>query len=262
MKIHRTINRSVRLIALTVAVALAGSGATAFGQIVVKGDWVSLADVVPVSGDAARILLTPAPPPGQTLALDPAFIVSVARGAGVDVSLAPDKPIMVTRAALAAPVKVSAPVAVQPAVQPATRAPAPKQDPGARPSASHILVLARDLTRGDRLTRADLEWVVPPSPRTLRNAPDTIAEIVGLEAKRTLKAGAPANLSDLQPPTVVRKGEAVKIVYATGGLRLTVDGLAQSDAAAGEPVRVLNSYSRRTIDAVAHASGEAHVLTN
>jgi flagella basal body P-ring formation protein FlgA len=52
----------------------------------------------------------------------------------------------------------------------------------------------------------------------------------------------------------------VKLVYATRGLRLTVDGLAQNDAAKGESVRVLNVYSKRAIEAVAYADGEARVM--
>ncbi|MND07244.1 flagellar basal body P-ring biosynthesis protein FlgA [compost metagenome] len=51
----------------------------------------------------------------------------------------------------------------------------------------------------------------------------------------------------------------MKLIYSSPGLKLMVDGQAQADAAKGESVRVLNTFSKRTIDAVAAAEGEAHV---
>jgi flagella basal body P-ring formation protein FlgA len=235
------------------ATALAAIPA-AHAQVMVKGDWIALSDVAPVTGAAAGILLAPSPPPGQALALDPAFITSVARGAGIELML-PDKPVMVSRAGVTSATTprqaASAPVAPQPASATLPGAPAP----------GNILVLVRDIKRGDRISREDLDWTQPTTPRTLRGGPEDMSDAIGLEAKRSLKAGAAVVMTDLKQPSVIRKGEAVKLVYVSRGLRLTVDAQAQADAAAGDTVRVLNTYSRRTIDAVAAANGEAHVLT-
>ncbi len=70
------------------------------------------------------------------------------------------------------------------------------------------------------------------------------------EMKRAVKAGQPLVATDLKLPAVIRKGAQVKIIYIAKGVRLTVDGVAQNEAALGEPVRVLNTFSKRTIDAV------------
>jgi predicted ABC-type transport system involved in lysophospholipase L1 biosynthesis ATPase subunit len=66
-------------------------------------------------------------------------------------------------------------------------------------------------------------------------------------------------IGGLDVPDRPRKGDPVTLIYATAGVKLTVDGVAQNEAAKGEAVRVLNSYSKRTIEAVAHAPGEARV---
>lgn len=58
---------------------------------------------------------------------------------------------------------------------------------------------------------------------------------------------------------MIRKGDPVAIVYTAPGVHLSVDGVAQNEAALGQPVRVLNSYSKRSIDAVATGHGEASV---
>jgi flagella basal body P-ring formation protein FlgA len=135
---------------------------------------------------------------------------------------------------------------------------APVAGASAPPVAGWILVLARDVARGGKISEADVEWAAPPAGARA-HGPSDLDAIVGQEARRLLKAGQPLQTSDLKPATVIHKGDPVQLVYAAEGLRLTVDGQAQSDAAAGDAVRVLNRYSKRSIDAVATAEGEARV---
>jgi len=222
----------------------------AAAQTVVKNDWIALGDVAPVTGDAAAILVGPAPPPGQTLALDPAFLISTAKKSGVILALPLDKPILVTRATGNATPARTANVA-----RPAN----PAQQIGGDTREAEIIILVRDVARGQRITDADVDWAPASSARAVRNGMDDIDLALGKEAKRALKAGQPLQASDLKQPALIRKGEPVKLVYASPGLRLTVDGQAQADAGKGETVRVLNTFSKRTIDAVAAAEGEAHV---
>ncbi len=236
-------------LAFLTCLALASPAAA---QVIVKGDWVSLGDVAPVTGDAAKILVTAAPPPGETLALDPAFLTEVAKKAGVTLTLPPGKPVWVTRAANRAQIATVAPASV-------AKTPPTIASPGAVIPAE-VLVLVRDVARGARITQDDLDWADASSVRSARNGPASMDVAIGLEAKRVLKAGMPVQMSDLKTPALIRKGEPVKLIYAAPGLRLSVDGLAQNDAAAGESVRVLNNFSKRTIEAVASASGEARIV--
>ena len=219
------------------------------GVKVIGGDWITLGDVAPVTGEHAGILLGPAPPPGQTLALDPAFLVATAKNAGVILAIPLDQPIMVTRAtgnATPAPVANTARPAMPAAQITSTQ------------TAGQVLVLVRDVPRGHVLSADDLSWQDANPARPIRNGAD-IHLAVGLEVRRALKAGQPVLSADLKQPALIRKGEPVKLVYVSAGVRLSVDGVAQNEAAKGEAVRVLNSYSKRTIDAVAEASGEARV---
>lgn len=222
--------------------------APASAQIVVRGDWIALGDLARVNGEAAKALVSPAPPPGQKLALDPAFLNNIAKSHGVDALFALDMPVWVTRAANEAP---KAPVAPQ--------APVAGALGGAKPQEMQVLVLLRDVARGERIGANDIGWAKPQAGATPRNAATDPSAAIGLEAKRILKSGQPLSLNDIAAPHVVRKGDRVKLVYTSAGLKLAVDGLAQSDAAKGESVRVLNQYSKRTIDAVASGEGEARV---
>ena len=217
-------------------------------QKAVSGEWITLGDVAPVTGEAAGLLLGPAPPQGQTLALDPAFIIATAKGAGVMLAIPLDKPVLVTRAAGNA---TPAPVA-------RTANPA-RQIAPASTSGAQVLILIRDIARGDVIGADDLDWADATATRARGIAEWDSA--VGMEARRGLKAGQHILANDIKAPAVIRKGDPVKLVYATGGVRLSVDGVAQNEAALGESVRILNTYSKRTVEAVAAGHGEARINT-
>lgn len=240
----------IRIAALFLAVLLAAPLAVAqrTGVKTIGGDWITLGDVAPVTGQHAGILLGPSPPPGQTLALDPAFLIATAKKAGVILAIPLDEPVMVTRATgNATPAPVANPA----------RTANPAAQVSSTQSAGQVLVFQRDVQRGQLITSNDVSWEDAVPGRTIRNGADMTA--IGMESRRPIKAGQPVLSNDLKSPSVIRKGEQVKIVYVSTGVRLTVDGVAQNEAAKGEPVRVLNSYSKRTIDAIAEASGEARV---
>jgi flagellar basal body P-ring formation protein FlgA len=238
-----------RAACLALAVLLAPAAAA---QIAVDDEWVRLGDVAPVAGEAAAVLLAPTPPAGETLALDPAFIIAVAKRSGVVVALPLGEPVWVTRPGAAAPVAPVARSAPQAPVAPVAHGgPASSGPPG------HVLVLVTDKARGEVLSAADLDWA--PARPGARNALTHAEAAVGRALRRPLKAGAPLLASDIEAPAVVRKGDPLKLVYASPGLKLTVDGVAQSNAAEGEKLRVLNTHTRRSVDAIAVAPGEARI---
>lgn len=55
----------------------------------------------------------------------------------------------------------------------------------------------------------------------------------------------------------VRRGESVTLVYQAPGMSLTMRARAMEDAAIGQSVRLLNTSSNRTIDAVVTGPGAA-----
>lgn len=119
-------------------------------------------------------------------------------------------------------------------------------------------VLARTVERGERLSAADFASA-PLSPATARGA-TPIREAVGREALRRLSSGAPVRASDIAAPRIIRRGEAVTIALVSGPLRITAGGRALGDAAKGDPVRVINLSTNRTIDAVADTAGQVRVV--
>lgn len=244
LRFRRTLASVARAFAAAaIAAALASPFASA--QVKVSGDWISLGDVAPNAGAASGLLLAASPPPGHTLALDPKFVVGAAKAAGVTLSL-PDAPILIARASALSAKPAAAPTGAAKAV------------PVSATPAASVLTLTRDIARGDIVGDGDVA-LTPSTGAAFRGSLKSPAEAIGLEARRALRAGDELSPADLHPHAVVRRGQPVTLVYQSGSLKLTVEGQAQNDAAIGEPVRVLNKYSKRSLDAFASGESEARV---
>lgn len=94
---------------------------------------------------------------------------------------------------------------------------------------------------------AGLEWTPPPGVTEVR-----VVRPGGARATLPPAAGA-RTIAD----AAVRRGEAVTLVYQAPGMSLTMRTRALEDGAIGQPVRLLNTASNRTIDAVVTGPGAA-----
>lgn len=139
--------------------------------------------------------------------------------------------------------------------------------PGAAPAATaavaqrgatvEVLTYARNLAAGDVLQPEDVIWTTVQAHLAQGGSPSDPDMVVGLSARRALRAGAVVGQRDLISPRVIARNDIVEVAYVAGGVTLTVTGRATRDAAVGEPVPILNTTSGRTIDAVASGPGQA-----
>ncbi|MCW3797163.1 flagellar basal body P-ring formation chaperone FlgA [Sphingomonas sp. BN140010] len=123
---------------------------------------------------------------------------------------------------------------------------------------AEIPVLAHDVQRGDILSAADfvLEERAGPLPPLAR--PD---QILGQEALRRLPAGTLVRANDVAEPRLVKRGEPVTLVIASGNLRITAAGRALGDGRSGDSVRVVASATTRTLDGTVIAVGTVTLAT-
>jgi flagella basal body P-ring formation protein FlgA len=94
---------------------------------------------------------------------------------------------------------------------------------------------------------AGLEWTPPAGVNNVQ-----VVRPGGMRATLPPVAGARA-VSD----AAVRRGEPVTLVYQAPGMALSMRTRALEDAAIGDAVRLLNTASNRTIDAVVTGPGAA-----
>jgi flagella basal body P-ring formation protein FlgA len=103
----------------------------------------------------------------------------------------------------------------------------------------------------------DVVWTTVQAHQAAGAGPQDAETVIGLSARRALRAGTPVAIRDLTAPQVIARNDMVQVSFIADGVTLTVTGRATRDAAAGEPLPVLNLQSGRTIDAVAVGPGEA-----
>lgn len=83
--------------------------------------------------------------------------------------------------------------------------------------------------------------------------------LIGKIALKTIKPGAAIELSAVQAPPLVRKGEMVKIVLNKGGISLSTLGIAKADGVKGEIIRVQNTNSNKILQCRVAATGLVEV---
>ena len=127
----------------------------------------------------------------------------------------------------------------------------------ARAGSVEALTYTRSLAAGEVVGPEDLAWtklVAAPA-----GAPRDAAAVIGMAAKRPLRAGAAVALADVSAPLVIHKDEVVSVTYSTGGISLTLEAKALQGAAAGDTLNVVNPASKRTIQTIAIGPGQAVV---
>lgn len=116
-------------------------------------------------------------------------------------------------------------------------------------------VLAQPLARGEIIREDSI------TDREMRRSPagiDYITDreaLIGMAAKRPLRAGVPLRLVDIAQPHIIKKGEQVTVAFEAPGLSLSVRGKALEDGVYGQSIRVMNTQTNRTFEGVASASG-------
>lgn len=123
-------------------------------------------------------------------------------------------------------------------------APAPRPGQTARLPARTVAAAA---------SAAGLQWSIPAGLSDI--------EVQGPPATNRLARPLPA--STAAPATgevLIRRGEAVTLIYESSSVRLTARGRAMADGREGGPIRVTNLQSGRAIDAIAAGPGLARVV--
>lgn len=127
---------------------------------------------------------------------------------------------------------------------------------------SDVTVLRRAIGRGEIIRRGDLEVQRVPLSRALRAEPVSEDSLIGFEARRAMRPGIPISANDVQPPTIISRNDRVVIELRTGRLSISADGRAMEAGAEGDTISVINTHSKRVIDARVIGPGRVELRTN
>ena len=121
-------------------------------------------------------------------------------------------------------------------------------------TAGHVAWLREKV---QELESEDLVWGKAASaPSDMPRDPDAV---IGLAARRPLRAGAAVLAHDVSAPQVIKAGEVITVIYQAEGISLSLQGKALGNAGVGEMLNVENTASKKTIQAVVTGPGEAIV---
>ena len=239
MRLIRSLALVPALIALTAAPALAGV-VTLRDNPVDDDGRITLGELFEGAGAAADVVV--ARRSGPTAVLEAGQLQALARQSGLQWRTPSGlRRIMVREGAVAADTQA------RPAASVAAR-------PGAT---AEVLTYARSLAAGDVVQPEDVIWSTVQAHMAPAGAPQDADQVIGLSARRALRAGAPVAARDLASPQVIARNDMVQVEFAVDGVSLTVTGRATRNAALGEATPILNVQSGRTIDAVAVGPGRA-----
>lgn len=124
-----------------------------------------------------------------------------------------------------------------------------------------VPVLLRSIQRDDVIGPDDVDWIKVRSQSVASGVATDPADVVGKAAQRTLRAGDPVRLRDLDDPALVEKGEMVTMVLKTQVMTLTAKGRSMEDAPLGATVRLQNLRSNKTVTGVVTAHRTVEIDT-
>ena len=215
------------VLSLAVSPALAGQAVTLKADTVDADGMVTLSDLFEGAGAAGNVAV--AARPGQIAVLDAGAVQVLARRNGLDWVNAEGVRRIVVHGVASAAVTAKANV--------------------------EVLTYARSLAAGDIVQPTDLVWAkVAAAPQ---DAPSDADQVIGLAAKRPLRAGAAVSARDVSAPQVIKIGDIVTVTYEAEGVSLALQGKAMTAAAQGDTVMIQNTASKKLIQALASGPGQA-----
>lgn len=119
-------------------------------------------------------------------------------------------------------------------------------------------VPTRNIERGEVLKASDV--VTERKPKLEAGADLAVRDrAVGMQARKSIRAGQPVRGADLAKPDLVVRDQSVMLIYNTPGIYLTVRGKAVDNGTEGDAVTVMNLQSKRTVQGTVIGAGQVMV---
>ncbi len=108
---------------------------------------------------------------------------------------------------------------------------------------------------GTVLTPSDLELKLVPLKYAESTGLVSMDQLVGKQLSRSGRGGLMLRARDVADPQVVARNQMVTVYLKSGPMTLTVKGQALNNAAAGQPVQVMNTASKKIVIGTALPNG-------
>ena len=125
---------------------------------------------------------------------------------------------------------------------------------------AEVLVAARDLTSGDKISEADARREVRRLEKPLNNYLRDAKNLRGMVLLKNLFAGAEIGTDAVAAGYVVRAGDSVRIIGVSGKTQIIISGEARSSGRIGDRISVKNLQSGAILQAFVVDEGAVKIL--
>jgi len=122
-----------------------------------------------------------------------------------------------------------------------------------------IPVLNHAVSRGEVISKNDIDWLEVSPSRVEGSVVSDPAELIGKAARRPLRPSLPLRNGDVQEPILVGKNTLVTLVAAGPNLVLTTVGRSLDDGGKGDVIRVMNNQSHKLVQGTVISANEVRV---
>lgn len=122
-------------------------------------------------------------------------------------------------------------------------------------------VVTRNVERNDVLRASDVSSARRPKAE-VGNDRMTRERAVGMQVRKSIRAGQAVKAADLGKPDLVTRDQSVTVIYEAPGLYLTGRGKALDSGTEGDVVSVINLQSKRTIQGTVIGPGQVAAMVS
>ncbi|MEY4254782.1 MAG: hypothetical protein RLZZ141_9 [Pseudomonadota bacterium] len=224
--------------------ALAGQPVTLRSELVDGNGKVTLSDLFDNTGPAGNVVVANGVEPGRNQVLDATQVQQLAQRYGLDWANSTGLRRLIVRSGLeGAPTQTT--------VRPVAAA------RSASAAMTEVLTYSRSLSSGDIIQPEDLTYSPVLVQAVPNDAPRNADDVIGMSVKRPLRIGQAVSARDLLAPVVIRRDDLVQVTYRDGSIVLSLEAKAMGQAAVGEHLTLMNTSSKKSIEAVAIGPGKA-----
>lgn len=122
-----------------------------------------------------------------------------------------------------------------------------------------VPVLTRKTANGDIISDADITMMDIPERQIHKDTAMNAEDLIGKSPKRSISPDRPIRLSEINLPTIVKKGSSVEVQYSAPYMTIRTIGEALEDGSLGSTIRVKNEQSGKAITARVIGTGKVEV---
>lgn len=125
---------------------------------------------------------------------------------------------------------------------------------------ARVYTARQTLPRNHLLTEADIRLDERDVSRSSTGYMSNKDQLIGQRLKQQVIAGRIITPAMLQADFIVRRGQLVTLIAASGGIKIKMSGKALKDGALGQRIRVENSKSGRVVEGIVRSQELVEVL--